>query len=145
MSNSRSVSFGWKKCPFWVMWSTIMELPIDPNKIEAIVDWERPTNVQDIWSFAGLAGYYRRFIEGFSALSGPLTSLTRKNAPYVWSKACEASFQEPKRRPVTGPTLSLPTESVGYMVYKMHHGWGWDACLCKKARHSLCLKAIERS
>jgi hypothetical protein len=50
-------------------------------------------------------------------LSGPLTALIRKNAPYEWSEECEASFQELKRRLVTTPMVTLHMESVGYMVY----------------------------
>jgi hypothetical protein len=69
---------------------------VDPRKIEAIVEWERPLNAREIHSFLGLVGYYRRFIKGFSTLFGPLTTLTRKNAPYVWSNECEASLQELK-------------------------------------------------
>jgi len=51
---------------------------IDPRKVEAVLKWERPTNVTEIRSFLGLAGYYRRFIEGFSTIALPLTKLTRK-------------------------------------------------------------------
>jgi hypothetical protein len=58
-----------------------------------------------------------RFIEGFSSLSGPLTALTRKNVPFVWSDKCEASFQELKRRLVIATVLTLPMESIGYVVY----------------------------
>jgi hypothetical protein len=47
----------------------------------------------------------------------PLTTLTRKNAPFVWSDKCEASFQELKHRLVTAPVLTLPVESIGYVVY----------------------------
>jgi chemotaxis signal transduction protein len=57
-------------------------IAIDLAKVKHVVKWERPTSVQEIRSFFGLAGfnYYRRFIEGLSSLSGPLTALTRKNA-----------------------------------------------------------------
>jgi hypothetical protein len=65
----------------------------------------------------GLAGYYRGFIEGFSALSEPVTALTRKKVQYEWSEECKAIFQELKRRLVTVPVLTLPMESVGYVVY----------------------------
>jgi hypothetical protein len=65
----------------------------------------------------GLAGYYRRFIEGFLKLSGPLTTLTRKNARFVWTDECEQCFQELKRRLVTAPVLALPTESGNFVVY----------------------------
>lgn len=65
---------------------------VDPTKIEAIVNCESPKNVAEIRSFLGLASYYRRFVEGFSTISAPLTKLARKNVPFVWSEECEASF-----------------------------------------------------
>jgi hypothetical protein len=71
-------------------------LAVDPAKVKAVVEWERPTNVREICSFLGLAGYYRRFIEKLSSLSGPLTALTKKNSPFIWSVECEESFQELK-------------------------------------------------
>ena len=92
-----------KKCEFWLEEVSFFGhliskdgIAVDPNKIEAVVNWERPTNVHKIRSFLGLASYYRRFVKGFSTLSGPLTSLTKKNAHFVWSDTCEANFQELK-------------------------------------------------
>ena len=52
---------------------------VDLKKVKAVMEWTRPTSV----SFVGLAGYYRRFIKGFSKLSGPLTALTWKNVRFV--------------------------------------------------------------
>ena len=81
-----------KKCEFWLEKVSFLGhvisgdgIEVDPSKIEAVVKWERPTNVHEIRSFLGLASYYRRFVEGFSALSGPLTALTKKNTRFVWS------------------------------------------------------------
>ena len=51
---------------------------VDPEKVEAVMSWERPKSVLEIRSFLGLAGYYRRFIEDFSRLAEPMTRLTRK-------------------------------------------------------------------
>ena len=59
--------------------------------------------------FLGLARYYRRFIEGFSTIASPLTMLTRKEDRFVWSKECEASFQELKERLTSAPVLALPS------------------------------------
>jgi hypothetical protein len=49
---------------------------VDPNKVEAVLNWSRLTNVVEIRNFLGLAGYYRRFVEGFSQIVAPLTHLT---------------------------------------------------------------------
>ena len=64
---------------------------VDPQKIEAIVNWKPPTNVTEIQSFLGLAGYYQKFVEGFSKLEAPLTRLTRKEEKFVWLEACQQS------------------------------------------------------
>jgi hypothetical protein len=80
---------------------------VDPQKVEAVLKWERPTSVTKIRSFLGLGRYYRRFIEGFSLIATPLTQLTRKDKKRVWSEDCEKSFQELKRRLTTAPVLTL--------------------------------------
>jgi hypothetical protein len=87
------------KCEFWLKRVTFLGhvisaegVFIDPQKVEAVLKWERPTSVTEIRSFLGLAGYYRRFIEGFSLIATPLTKLTRKNKKWVWSEECEKSF-----------------------------------------------------
>jgi hypothetical protein len=112
-----------KKCEFWLEEGSFLghvvnkdRLAVGPAKVKVVVEWEQPTNVREIYSFLGLAGYYRRLIEGLFALSGPLTALTKKNAPYEWSEECEASFQEMKQRLGTAHVLTLPMESVGYVV-----------------------------
>ncbi|WMV50644.1 hypothetical protein MTR67_044029 [Solanum verrucosum] len=58
----------------------------------------RPLSPSDIISFFGLAGYYRRFMEGFSSITSPLTALTQKIVKFLWSRACEKHFQELKDR-----------------------------------------------
>ncbi len=69
------------------------EISVDPKKIEAIRDWPRPTNVTEVRSFVGLAGYYRQFVERLSKITVPLTCLTRKGAKFIWSDECNKSFQ----------------------------------------------------
>jgi hypothetical protein len=73
--------------------------------------------VTEIRSFLGLAGYYRRFIEGFSTIASPMTRLTRKEVKFEWSKECETSFQELKSRLTSAPVLALPKEQEGFVVY----------------------------
>jgi hypothetical protein len=70
---------------------------VDPSKIEDVLSWNTPTSVSDFCSFLGLAGYYRRFIEGFSKISKPMTELQGKDKKFEWSAKCEASFQQMKK------------------------------------------------
>jgi hypothetical protein len=73
------------KCEFWLkevsfLGHIISEggISVDPGKVKDILSWKTPQNVLDIRSFHGLAGYYRRFIEGFSKISKPMTELLAK-------------------------------------------------------------------
>nr|XP_023913486.1 uncharacterized protein LOC112025055 [Quercus suber] len=113
-----------KKCKFWLdqvgfLGHVISEvgISVDHSKVEAVVDWTRSTNVNEVRSFLCLAGYYRRFVEGFSRIAVPLTQLTRKNAKFVWIEECEKSFQELKQRLVTTPVLTIPNNLGGFVIY----------------------------
>jgi hypothetical protein len=57
---------------------------VDPEKITTIKEWTTPKNVTKVRSFMGLAGYYRRFIVGFSRIANPITSLQRKVKKFQW-------------------------------------------------------------
>ena len=71
-------------------------IKVDPSKVEAVRDWPRLRNTLEVQSFLGLAGYYRRFVEGFSKIVAPMIELTQKNLKFVWSDKCEDNFQELK-------------------------------------------------
>ncbi|KAG8503648.1 hypothetical protein CXB51_001631 [Gossypium anomalum] len=71
-------------------------IKVDPSKISAIVDWKPPKNVSEVRSFLGLAGYYRRFVEGFSMIATPLTRLLRKDIKFEWTEKCQQSFDKLK-------------------------------------------------
>ena len=90
---------------------------MDPKKIEAVVNWKPPKNVSEVRSFLGLAGYYKKFVEGFSKIAAPLTKLTRKDVKYDWVDACQQSFEELKGRLTSTPVLALYNERYGFVVY----------------------------
>ena len=58
---------------------------VDETKIEAIKNWPQPTNLQQVRSFLGLAGFYRRFVKDFSTIVAHLHALSKKNAPFVFA------------------------------------------------------------
>jgi len=100
------------KCEFWMDEVQFLGhvisaqgIVVDPAKVEAVVKWESPKSTTEIKSFVGLAGYYKRFIKGFSKIVALLTQLTRKDQPFTWMDKCEESFQELKRRLTSAPIL----------------------------------------
>jgi hypothetical protein len=88
------------KCDFWLKQVAFLGhviskggIFVDPSKVQDVWNWKAPMSISDIWSFLGLAGYYRRFIEGFSKISKPMTELLEKDKQFEWTPNCEASFQ----------------------------------------------------
>jgi hypothetical protein len=65
---------------------------VNPSKVQDVLSWNVPTSVGGIESFLGLARYYRRFIEGFSKISKPMTELLEKGKKFEWTPTCKASF-----------------------------------------------------
>jgi len=80
----------------------------DPKKIRAIEEYPVPKTVRDIRAFIGLAGYYRRHVPNFAGLAKPLTTLTKKDVPFVWTHECQQAFEELKRILSTEPLLIYP-------------------------------------
>ena len=112
------------KCEFWLTEVRVLGhvvlapgVSIDPEKVEAIMNWERPKSVFKIRNFLGLAGYDKRFIEDFSRLAAPMTKLTRKEVKFEWNDLCERAFQELKRRLTLAPILIVPKRRQRYIVY----------------------------
>ncbi|GJY60922.1 putative reverse transcriptase domain-containing protein [Tanacetum coccineum] len=90
---------------------------VDPAKIESIKDWVSPKSPTEIRQFLGLAGYYRRFIEGFSKIAKPMTKLTQKKVKFVWGDKQEAAFQTLKQKLCSAPILALLEGSEDFIAY----------------------------
>ena len=112
------------KCEFWLSRVGFLGhvvsadgIYVDPHKVEAVENWEQPTTVAEVQSFLGLAGYYRRFIEGFSKIVGPLHCLTRKGVRFEWTDRCEESFQTLNEKLTSAPVLTFTEGNEGFEVY----------------------------
>ena len=90
---------------------------MDPRKIEVIIEWKPPRNVIGMRSFLGLAGYYRRFVKGFSMTTAPMTRLLQKNVKFGWSEKFQVSFDKLKAFLTEAPVLAPPTYSKEYMIF----------------------------
>jgi hypothetical protein len=93
------------------------------------LSWNTSQNVSDIRSFLGLAGYYRRFIEGFSKISKPLIELLEKSKTFEWTLRREASFQELKKRLTTAPVLTIFNMKKPFSIYYDASGQGLGCVL----------------
>lgn len=80
----------------------------NPEKIEAVINFPRPTNPKHIKSFLGLVSYYRRFIPDFSKIAKPLTHLLKKEIPFVWQNQQQVAFDELKSKLTSAPVLIYP-------------------------------------
>ncbi|GJZ62917.1 putative reverse transcriptase domain-containing protein [Tanacetum coccineum] len=90
---------------------------VNPAKIESIKDWASPKTPTEIRKFLGLAGYYRRFIEGFSKIAKSMTKLTQKGIKFDWGEKEENAFQLIKQKLCSAPILALPEGSEDFVVY----------------------------
>ena len=103
------------KCEIWLKSVTFLGhiilgegISVDLSKVQTIKDWPILKSAIVIRSFLGLAGYYRRFVQDFSRIAGPLTKLTRKGKKYVWRADCADAFEELKNRLIMTPILKMP-------------------------------------
>ncbi|WVZ82042.1 hypothetical protein U9M48_029354 [Paspalum notatum var. saurae] len=124
------------KCAFVGFRGIFVEkgVAVDPSKVKDVLNWKQPKTVTEIRSFLGLAGYYRRFIKDFSKIAKPMTSLTKKNAKFVWGPKCEEGFRELKKLLTTAPVLAQPDVTEPFDVYCDASGRGLGCVLMQEGR-----------
>ncbi|WVZ75622.1 hypothetical protein U9M48_023659 [Paspalum notatum var. saurae] len=112
------------KCEFWIdeirfLGHVVSKrgIAVDPSKVSTVTNWKVPEIPKEVRGFLGLAGYYRRFIENFSKIAKPMTSLLEKDAEFRWINAQQAAFDELKKRLTTAPVLTLLDQQKKFIVY----------------------------
>jgi hypothetical protein len=112
------------KCGFWFKQAAFLGhivskggIFVDPSKIQDVLSWNAPMSVSNIRSFLGLAGYYQRFIKGFSKITKPMTELLQKDKKFKWTPVGEASLQELKKQLTTAPILVMPDMEKLFSIY----------------------------
>ena len=112
------------KCEFWLNEVFFLGhivskegIRVDPNKIEVVVEWKPPRNVTEIHSFLGLAGYYRRFVKGFSMIVAPMTRLLQNDVKFEWSEKFQRSFEKLKAFLTEAPVLTQATCGKEYVIF----------------------------
>ncbi|GJR67179.1 putative reverse transcriptase domain-containing protein [Tanacetum coccineum] len=112
------------KCEVWILKVQFLGyvidsqgIHVDPVKIKSIKDWASPKSPTKIHQVLGLAGYYRRFIEGFLKITKEMTKLTQKKVMFVWGNKQEAAFQLLKQKLCSAPILALHEGSKDFIAY----------------------------
>ncbi|WVZ93324.1 hypothetical protein U9M48_039312 [Paspalum notatum var. saurae] len=120
------------KCAFWLKEVGFLGHVLSEKGVA--VDPSKPETVTGIRSFLGLAGYYCRFIKDFYKIAKPMTSLTKKNAKFIWSLKCEEGFQELKKLLTTAPVLAQPNVTKPFDMYCDASGQGLGCVLMQEGR-----------
>ena len=112
------------KCEFWLnevsfLGHLVSEegIRVNPRKIEVIIEWKPLRNVTEVRSFLGLAGYYRRFVKGFSMTATPMTRLLQKNVKFERSEKCQVSFDKLKAFLTKALVLTQLTYDKEYVIF----------------------------
>ncbi|KAK1606163.1 hypothetical protein QYE76_029836 [Lolium multiflorum] len=133
------------KCEFWLKEVGFLGhilsaggIVVDPTKIKTVAEWKTPTTQTEVRAFLGLAGYYRRFVEGFSSIARPMTQLLKKDKKFEWTNKCEESFQKLKTKLTTAPILIMSDITKPFDVYCDASKIGLGCVLMQegKARHA---------
>lgn len=104
----------------------------DPSTIQKILDFSTPNNIRQLRSFLGLAGYYRKFVKGFSQIAAPLFKLLSHNVHYTWTVETEEAFQKLKEKLTTAPILVYPDFTKKFYLYTDASDAGLGAVLSQK-------------
>jgi hypothetical protein len=131
------------KCEFWIDKVPFLGhiisnggISVDPAKVKEIMAWSIPTKITEIRSFLGLAGYYRRFSEGFSKIAKSMTLLLEKGREFKWDEKCQESFDQLKKRLMSPLVLDMLDLQKGFKIYCDACGQGLG-CVLMQEGHAI--------
>ncbi|KAG8501385.1 hypothetical protein CXB51_003461 [Gossypium anomalum] len=129
------------KCEFWLREVSFLGhvvsasgIRVDLSKISAILDWKPLRNVTEVRSFLGLAGYYRRFVKGFSMIATPMTKLLQKDVKFEWLEKCQKSFDQLKTYLTEALVLVQPESGKEFVIYSDASLLGLGCVLMQEGR-----------
>ncbi|KAA3473393.1 reverse transcriptase [Gossypium australe] len=143
------------KCEFW-LWKVRFlghivsadGIRVNPSKISTVIDWKPPRNVYEVRSFLGLAGYYRRFVKGFSMIATLMTRLRQKDVKFEWFENCQQSFDQLKALLTEAPVFVQPESGKEFVIYSNASLNGLGCVLMqegKVGRYCICIQNLASS
>lgn len=101
-------------------------------KTKAIDEFPTLTNVTGVRAFLGLAGYYRKFVKGFSRIAHPLTQLTKEMVPFIWTSECQSAMAQLQAILTTQPVLVHPNFDLPFLLQTDWSTTGMGAVLAQR-------------
>ena len=89
---------------------------VDPTKMDAFRTYPEPTNVKEVRAYLGYTGFYRKFVEGYAKIAGPLYDLLRLDAKFQWTPECQQAFDILKEKMLTSPILAFPDPTRSFIL-----------------------------
>jgi hypothetical protein len=118
---------------------------VEPEKVKAIMEWLVLKNAHEVRRFMGLAGYYQKFLEGFSKIAKPITTLQCKGVRYEWREECDSAFIELKRLLTSVPILQVLDMEKDFTVYMDASKQGFNRANAGWRSDRLCIKEVEET
>lgn len=112
----KKCSFGLPKVLYLGHYLSAKGIEVDQTKVKLVEDYPRPKTQKDVRAFLGLAGYYRRFIQGFSIIANPLHQMLRKDVEFLWDVHCEEAFSTLKNALCCAPVLVYPDLTKPFII-----------------------------
>uniref|UniRef100_A0A2N9HZW8 RNA-directed DNA polymerase n=1 Tax=Fagus sylvatica TaxID=28930 RepID=A0A2N9HZW8_FAGSY len=119
----KALVLNWEKCHFMVTSGIVLGhvvsfkgIEVDKAKVDLILNLPTPKTVRDVRSFLGHAGFYRRFIKDFSAISRPLCNLLLKESTFEWTESCEVAFKKLVQLLTSAPIMQAPDWSLPFEI-----------------------------
>ena len=126
--------FGYEKLEFLGHVIGKGEISTQPEKIQKVIDAEKPKNKKEMRSFLGLVGYYQKFVPNYASLAAPLTEALKKGTPasLIWSEDMNASYNKLKKAISSAPVLHLPDVKRPYVLRTDASDWGIGGILLQE-------------
>jgi hypothetical protein len=110
-------------------------ISMDSSKVKAIIDWPTPKDVSDVRSFLGLAGYYRKFVKGFSEIAGPMSDLLKNDTKFTWNDKAQSAFDKLKTAVTSARVLIVPDPELPYRIESDSSGYAIGGTLMQDQGH----------
>jgi len=130
--NREKCNFTRKELPFLGHVINDEGISPDPSTVQKIIDFPQPRTVKGLRSFLGLAGYYHKFVKGFSQITAPLFKLLRNNITFIWTIDQENAFKRLKELLTSAPILIYPDFTKKFYLYTDASDSGLGAVLSQK-------------